>query len=51
MRNIAFTDKLITADVSSSYVSFEQAFENMKQDSLDKSFEDVQAEAEALWEE
>lgn len=49
--HIAFTDKVITADVSSSYVSFGQAFENMKQDSFGKTFEDVQAEAEALWEE
>ncbi len=48
---IAFSDEVITADVASSYVSFEQAEENMKQDSLGKTFEEVQANAESIWDE
>lgn len=49
--HIAFDDTVVNADVSTSYISYEQAFENMKQDSLGKTFDDVKAEAEALWEE
>ncbi len=49
--HIAFEDTVINADISSSYISYEQALENMKQDSLGKTFDDVKAEAEALWEE
>ncbi len=49
--HLAFSDTVITADVASSYISFEQAEENMKQDSLGKSFEEIQQNAEALWEE
>ena len=49
--HIAFDDTVINADVASSYISYEQALENMKQDCLGKSFDDVQKEAEALWEE
>lgn len=49
--HIAFDDTVVNADVSSSYISYEQALENMKQDCEGKTFDDVKAEAEAKWEE
>lgn len=49
--HIAFDETTVNADVSSSYISFEQALENMKQDCVGKTFDSLRDEAKALWEE
>ena len=40
----------VDAFVATSYISFEQAELNLKQDTEAKSFDDIRADAEALWE-
>lgn len=48
--HIAFDSLDIEADIASSYISFEQARENMRQELLGKSFDDIQKEAVEKWE-
>ncbi len=49
--HIAFSNDTVNCDVSSSYISFEQAWENMKQDCDNKGFDEIKNEGERLWEE
>ncbi len=49
--HIAFKEKEVNVDVSSSYISFEQAHENLNQDCQGKDFDALRSEAESLWEE
>ena len=47
----AFTQTNVEIDVASSYISFEQALENMRRELDGKSFDDIRSEGEQLWEE
>ena len=47
----ALLNTLIEADISSSYISFEQAIENMKQDCDGKNFDEMRADGEKIWNE
>lgn len=47
----AFKTNFVEADIASSYISFEQALENMHQDCDGKSFDELHAEADAIWNE
>lgn len=47
----AFYDSHIEADIASSYISFEQAIENMQQDCSKKSFDELHEEGKSVWNE
>ena len=49
--HIAFNCTQVNVDIATSYISFAQAQENMKQDCSDKSFEEIKNSAETQWEE
>ena len=48
--HIAFNSLIIEADIASSYIGFEQAEENMRQELSGKSFDDIQKAAADEWE-
>ncbi|MDD6275512.1 MAG: GH92 family glycosyl hydrolase [Clostridia bacterium] len=48
--HIALKEKKVNADISTSYLSFEQAKENMKQD-CSIGFDDAKKDGEKIWEE
>lgn len=49
--HIALKNKTVSADVSTSYISYEQAAENMRQDCEPFDFEAAKADGEKIWEE
>ncbi len=49
--HIVFKERYVEIDVASSYISYEQAKENMKQDLSGRSFETLKENGEKEWEE
>ena len=47
----ALYDTSVEADIASSYISFEQALENMKQECTDKSFDELHSKGNDIWNE
>ena len=47
----ALCDTSVEADIASSYISFEQALENMKQDCEGKSFNELRSKGNDIWNE
>ncbi|MBQ6420725.1 MAG: GH92 family glycosyl hydrolase [Clostridia bacterium] len=48
--HLKLTGSTADAVIAVSYISFAQAKENLRQDTMGKTFEDVRSEGEALWE-
>ncbi|MDR0425605.1 MAG: GH92 family glycosyl hydrolase [Clostridiales bacterium] len=50
LANVALRDKAVTVRLATSYLSYEQAFYNLKKESADLTYEQARARAEGAWE-